>query len=139
MKLGQWAVMMTVMIIFLTLIGIDTGITSILNVLGINIGNGTLAGADVVNSQFWSTIITALAIISGGTVIIGLFAKGYDPSLVIAPLIVFIGSLYIPAFISIITYVSSFGQWWATSIITVLFGGLMVGFGMSLVDYFAGR
>lgn len=139
MKLSTWVVMMTVFLMFLTFLGVDTGVTSILTTLGINIINSTLTGADVVSSSFWDTLIAVLAIVSGGTVIIGLFAKGYDPSLVIAPAITFIGALFAPAFISIISYVSSFNQWWATSLIVTIFGGLMIGFTMSLIDYFAGR
>lgn len=139
MKLGAWMVMLTTMLIFLTLLGIETGLNYVLETIGIDISNSTLQGADVISSSFWTVALGVLTIVSGGSVIIGLFAKGYDPSLVIAPFVTFIGTLYIPTLVSLINYVSDFNQWWMTALIITIFGGFAVGFIMAMIDYFAGR
>jgi len=147
MKFGGWVVMLTVMIVFLTFIGLPTGLTSIINSVGININSTSaeLISADVESSSLWDKIfgstngIIVLLIASGGAIVIGLFAKGYDVSLVIAPLIILVGGLFIGTFWGIIKFVSTFNQWWMTSIIVLVFSGLGIGFAIACVDYFAGR
>jgi len=156
MKLGSWMVMIVVMIMFLSFMGLQTGLSPIPETFGININqtDSSVTNADLENSGFWnylfgSTAFTILgiefskgillAIAGTGVIIIGLFAKGYDTSLIILPLVIFIAGLFVSTFWAIISMVSIYNQWWMTSIITLIFGGLAVGFGMACVDYFANR
>lgn len=156
MRLGGWLVMLTVMIMFLGFMGIPTALNPTIRTVGINItdNNSTLVSADIENSGFWKSLFAEeaftvggvtlskgilLALIGTGTIIVGLFAKGYDVSLVILPVVVFVGGLFVSTFWIIIGHVAGFEQWWMTSLITILFGGLAIGFIMSLVDYFSGR
>jgi len=146
MKLGGWLVMLTAMIIFLSLLGLPTGLNSTLEQVGININQDTaqIESADIESSSLWERIfgsgIGILVILGGAAIVaIGLFARGYDPSLILIPFIVFVGGLYISTFWGIISYVATFNQTWMTSIIGLIFSTLAIGFIVSCVDYFGGR
>ena len=146
MKLQGWLIMLTAMIMFLSILGLPVGLDPVLDGLGINIDQdtGEVKSADIESSSLWAKIFggtSGILIILGGAAVIaiGLFARGYDPSLIIIPFIVFVGGLYISTFWGIIKYVMAFNQSWMTSIIAIIFSALAVGFIVSCVDYFAGR
>jgi len=142
MKFGGWVVMLVTFVVFLEFLGIPTGLSIVLQSFGVNINSNTgdLVSFGLDGSTFWTTILAALLVISaGGAVIIGLFAKSYDTSLIIAPLIVAIAGIMIGIFGGTILYVVTLGQRWMTMLISTLFIALGVGFIMSCVDYFAGR
>jgi hypothetical protein len=141
MKLGAWMMMLTGMITFLTLVGVPTGLTSILNTLGINIANGAFVSADTTLSSFYTTVIAALALASAGSIIIGLFAKGYDVSLIILTPVIAITGLFIGLFWSTIKYIMEVpgSQSWMVGIATIIFASIGTAFLLSAMDYFAGR
>jgi len=146
MKLGNFVVIFLVMVMFLEFVGVPTGASTILGSFGIDINNnnGILNSADGEGSSFWLQIFGTgagiLVVLSlGGAIIVGLFAKSYDTSLVILPFIVFIGTLLSSTAWTIIKYMSTFGQAWATNIVALIMAGVGVAFIMSCVDYFAGR
>lgn len=146
MKLGEFCTVILVMIVFLEFIGIPTGLSTIMSSYGIEINPATseLTSADMGNSSFYLKIfgkgVGVLILLSaGGAVIIGLFAKSYDVSLVILPLIISTAGIFIATFWTIILHVQSLNQPWATNLITIIMGGLGVAFIWSCIDYFAGR
>lgn len=146
MRLGGYMIMLITMLMILPLLGINTGTQNILSYVGINIDTttGTLNSADIESSSFWDIIFntnSGILFIVGtaGAILIGLFGKGYDTSLVIVGFIIAIATAIAPAFYSIIMYMQSTGQSWATNIIAVIFVGVGIGFTMSCLDYFAGR
>lgn len=145
MKLGAYLMMLVGMMIFLELVGISTGIGQTLGVFGININsqNGQVTSADIENSSFWDTLFGNAGILvllaAGGAVIIGLFAKSYDTSLVILPFVIAVGGWFISTFWIIINYVVQLNETWMTSLVATIFGVLAIGFVMALVDYFSGR
>lgn len=147
MKLGGWMVMLSAMILFLTLLGLPTGLNSILTSIGITISPASteIITADIEQSSLWDNLfgttgILVLIIGTGlGSVLIGLFGKGYDPSLVYAPFIAAVVGIYISTFYGIIIYVKGFEQLWMTSIVTLIFSVLGIGFIMAGADYFGGR
>jgi hypothetical protein len=111
---------------------------------GVNIISSELVSADIENSGFFdylfnSTTGILAVLIGGGLVIIGFFAKSYDTSLIIIPIIVSQVILFIGIFWSTIAYVMTFGQSWLTAIVGLILIGMLVGFIWSAVDYFAGR
>lgn len=149
MKFWNYVVILTAMIIFLEFTGVPTGLSSILNTIGININQNTseLISADIANSGFYSQVfgsgvgLLAILIASGvGIVIVGLFAKSYDVSLIVAPFIVFVGGLYISTFWTLILYVQNISgqQGWIVALITTILAPLGIGFVISCVDYFKG-
>jgi len=146
MKFGTFVVMFVTMIMFLEFVGVPTGASVILSSFGIDINPTTaeLLTADIESSNFFSWIFGSGAgvlvlIVGGGAIIVGLFAKSYDTSLVILPAIVSIGTLLSSTGWIIIKYMQSFGQIWATTLVGIVFIGLLIAFIMSCVDYFAGR
>lgn len=142
MRLPGWLIMLTVFVLFISLIGIDIpGLPNISNALGITITNSTIESVNYQDSGFWNNLFgdglgILLLIVGGGAVIVGFFAKGYDPSLVVIPFIVYVGGVFISSIASVMTYVIALDQIWLTSIIGIIFGGLLVGFTMACVDYF---
>jgi len=143
MKLGGWVVMLIAMMVFLTIMGYappGVGATLLkLNIvidpLGVDAPKGDIQG-----STFWLQLIgvfTALGVV--GSVLIGLFGKGYDPSLVYAPALIFIAGMFMATFVNIIGIVAEQNQWWMTSITTIIFVALAGGFLMACFDYFGGR
>jgi len=146
MKLGAFIVMFLCMVMFLEFVGVPTGASTILGTFGIDINsnNGVVNSMDGENSTFWDWIFGAgagvlLVISATGAVIIGLFAKSYDTSLIILPLVISVGSLLASTMWTIIKYMDSFGQSWATNIVSLVLVGVAIAFIMSCVDYFAGR
>jgi len=146
MKLGGWLIMLTVMAVFLSLVGLNiAGFNAINDFVGVEINSTTteIISADLESTSFWDRIFKdgygILAVILAGVVAIGFFARGYDTSLVIAPFILLVAGIYISMFWGVISYVQTIGEVWLTSIIAILFVGLGVGFAMSCLDYFAGR
>lgn len=142
MKLGGWLVMLTGMMLFLTFIGLPTIFSSTLSQIGIttNSTSALPANIDIESSNFWGELFgssgTFLVILAGGAVVIGLFARGYDPSLIILAPLIFVAGTFIPTFIILIKYMATFNQSWMTSIAYLLFGSLSVGFIWACVDYF---
>jgi len=151
MKLGAWLVMLTVMMFFLALVGIDVvGLSPILQDMGLTINitsdatsSSSVANFNVKTSPFWkflfNTTTGVLIILAGTAVIVGMFARGYDTSLVLLPIIIFVGTLYISTFWSVIQYVQGFNLLWMSAVTVLIMGGLLVGFFWSLFDYFGAR
>ena len=145
MKLGGWLVMLTAMIMFLTFMGLPTGLNPILETLGININQetATLETIDIEGSGFWAQIFGSgtgvlLLAIGGGIVTIGLFALTRDKSFLLLPFILFVAGLFIATFGILISYVSTFEQSLFTTIITIIFASLAIGFTMETIIYFKG-
>lgn len=135
MRLGGWVITLVAMSLFLTIIGVDSGITAILEKIGV-----TANGMDIKQATFYLTLLSAFAVVgAGGAIVVGLFAKSYDVSLIILPFVTFVLSLFITVFHSIFLVVSAYEIAWLTWIITIIFGSLTFGFIMACVDYFAGR
>jgi len=139
-NIARFTTMFVVMVIFLELVGIPTVASSVLGTFGISINDGEIENADIANSEIYSWIFGAAGILAviagGGAVIIGLFAKSYDTSLVILPLIISIGGALASTAWTVILYASSQNAPWLTKIVAIVFVGLGIGFLWSCVDYF---
>ncbi len=146
MKLGGFIIMIVCMIMFLEFLAIPTGASNILGSFGVDItpATGKLNSADLEASSFFSWIFgtgAGIFFIIGtvGAVLIGLFGRSYDTSLVILPLVISVGSLLASTIWTIIKYMQSIGPSWATNIVALILFGIGLGFIMACVDYFAGR
>ena len=140
MKLGEWTVVIIVMIMMLELFGVATGLGVILNSMGITTSDGAVTSADLEGSSIWAKVLAVLAVVAlGGAVVIGLFAKSYDTSLVIVPLILFVVAIFGSTFFTIISMPEISDVVWIKNIVSILFVGMGVAFMWSAVDYFAGR
>lgn len=144
MKLGGWIVLITVMITFLSLIGFSTSFSPILNSLGIVINDGIVSSVDLESSSFFDYLFNSLTgffitLALTSAVVAGLYIATKDTNLLALPFIIWIGSLFASSFWTITSTIIDTGSWWMTGIVTIIFGGLMVGFVMSCFDYFLGR
>jgi hypothetical protein len=141
MKLWNYLVIFTTMMIFMEFVGIPTGISGTLSYFGVNINPIThqLISADLESSTFygWLFGLSGVLIILStvGTVIVGLFARSYDTSLVVLPAIISVGTLFTSTFIFLIQY---FSESWAQNIMVVIFVPLGIGFLWSCVEFFRG-
>lgn len=145
MKLGEMVVMLLTMMVVLEFIGIPTGISATLNSYGVNINPKTseLISADMGNSSIWHYIFgntgILILLLGGGAVIVGLFAKSYDTSLVVLPLIITTATLFISTFSGIIEFTKTLGQAWMTALVSTIFIALGAAFIWSCIDYFTNR
>jgi len=146
MKLGGWVMMLTTMVLFMTLVGVSTSFTIILNLLGVTQvegASGVVLSGDVEGSSLWNNLFGVDGIIAGlgvGTAVaVGLFIATKEIGVLLIPFIVLVGQTYIGTFWATIMKVSAYGQWWMTSIVVLIFTSLAVGFIVALVDYFGGR
>lgn len=140
--LGKYVTIFITLIIFLEFVGVPTGASVALSSFGININPNTsaLESGDVGNSTFYNWIfgLSGILVVVGaaGAVIIGFFAKSYDTSLVVLPIIVSIGTLLASTSWTVISYCSGLEQVWLTKIVTVIFSALAIGFLWACIDYF---
>lgn len=146
MKLMQWCMMLTAMMMFLTIVGVTTSFNSVLELVGVESisGNsGVILAGDVQDSDLWDNLFgtTGLFIVTliSSAVAIGLFVLSKEIGILLVPFIVFVGQTFIGTFWSVIIKVNSYGQWWMTSITSIIFVTLSIGFVIALVNYFGGR
>lgn len=145
MKLGEYVIVLLTMMVVLEFVGVPTGLSTTLNNYGIYINPATseLISADLGASGFWDYLLgnsgVLLLLLGAGAIIVGFFAKGYDVSLAILPIITTTAFLFISTFWSVISYVQQLNELWMTSLIATIFIGLGAGFIWSCIDYFAGR
>ena len=99
MRLGGWMIMLSVFIMVILLMGIDVPLNRVIGNFGMNITNeGEVINANLEDSSFWlklfdkaegnKGLLVKLGLV--GIIMIGLFAKGYDTSIILAPIIVII-------------------------------------------------
>ena len=144
MKLGAWIVMLTAFIMFLSLMGFTTGVNTVLSGLGVNMTNSQLISSDIQDSTIWSQLFGGLGILvvvgtAVGSVVIGLFGKGYDTSLVYLPFIIWAAGFFIISIVNVMGEVIDLNQSWMTGIVGLIFTALSVGFLMACADYFGNR
>jgi len=150
MKLTTWIVFLTVMLTFLSFVGFETSFSSTLSYVGINFVNETISSVDVENSTLYEKLFLSpddeddglgigeflSALATFGAIGVGLYFSTKDTSILAIPFIIWVGVIFASSFWSIVTLVDA---GWMRSIVGLIFGGLMVGFITSCMDYFLGR
>jgi len=145
MKIWNYIVIFLTMMMVMEFCGLHTGISGTLEIFGISINSETsnLETGDIQNSRFYSkifgedtgVIITLLA--TGVGIIVGLFSKSYDPSLILLPVILFVGGLFASTGLSLISYISE-DEVWMRALIGTIFLPLIAGYIWSCVEFFRG-
>lgn len=154
MKLGQWMMMISGMILVLSLMGLEIpGLNPINQAVGLNVTNGTTVSADLESSTIFSALFGSdseaiqlfgislasgilLSLLAGGVVTAGLYIITKDTAILILPILIIIAGLYASTFVSVVSY---FDVGWARSIAVSIFGIISIGFLMSILDYFLNR
>lgn len=140
MKVYNYIMLITGMILILELFGINTGVDALLSTFGVQ---GLSDGVPTFNfsvSAFWDGIFSVTGILTTlatfGVVIIGSLVSRSPENFIILPFITATLVLFGSAFVTIIDSTSGMG---ALSIIIYLFMvPLAVGFTHSLVEFFRG-
>jgi len=137
MKLWNYIFIITGLVFLINLAGIDIGTTGIETIIGMITGE-----VDISISSFWNNLfkpdLGILATIVTGSVIAGFFARGQLENFIILPFILTTLVLFAQVFTAIISYASKDGATWIASIITLIFGALLIGFILALLEFFRG-
>ena len=138
MKLTNYIFLITGLMILLNLAGIVTTGGYVLGTL--NLASNPEGFAS--NSLF-ITIMAVFVVAAAGSVIIGLFAKAPVENLLIAPLLAFFG-LFIGDLILILQVTNSYCNIdsscrWVYYVTMIMIAPLIMGFTMSLIDWWRGR
>lgn len=144
MKLGEFCVVLLVMITFMQFMGLPTGLEDVSRSYGFIINDGQLTSADMESSteflKVFGVAAGILVILGLSTaVVVGFFTRSFDTSLVILPLVTGTATLFARTFWTIISHVKGLEQAWATNTVTLIMGGIGVAFMWSAVGYFANR
>lgn len=131
-RVFTFLILATGMMLLFTMAGVPTAVNSILDWLGL-----TATGQNVSASQFFIAIgaVFALATVSG--IIIGTFSRASPESYILAPLcaalLIFVGT-----FVSVINYTQSNSPGWIAGLMLLLFGPIVIGYVLSLVEFWRG-
>lgn len=140
MKVWNYIIIMLTMVIFLTFTGFTPSASPTSNLsIGFNVTSETNpVSVDFQNSSWYQSMILALIAGSVGAVAIGLFTKQFEWKLVILTPMLALAGLFISVGWSIVQLAISTGEGWLVAVIATIFIPLMVGFGISVMEWFAG-
>lgn len=134
-KVFTYAILSVGMMLVLNIMGIPTGVSSILSWIGLS---GSSQTVDV--SLFITTILAVFAgtaLVTG--IFIGLLTRSTAPeSYLIAPLMAQL-AVFVGTFTSVINYASAAtGNDWSSKVILVIMAPVAIGYGISLISYWRG-
>ena len=140
MKVWNYIIIMLTMVIFLTFTGFTPSASPTSNLsIGFNVTSETNpVSVDFQNSSWYQSMILALIAGSVGAVAIGLFTKQFEWKLVILTPMLALAGLFISVGWSIVQLAISTGEGWLVAVIATIFIPFMVGFGISVMEWFAG-
>lgn len=132
-KVFTYAMLSVGMMLILNIMGIPTGVTTILSWVGL--ANPTQA---IDTSLFFGAIATVFAVSTVTGIVVGLFTRAspesYIASALCGGLLVFLGT-----FTAIINYASaSSGTNWEYYVVLVILAPVAIGYGISLISYWRG-
>ena len=123
---------------------IAVGLTFLLKFAGLPAGgdafiswmglSGDASGIELGN--FIKGIIALFVVGSGAGIAIGFLTKSSPESYLVAPIASGIFTIFIGTFVSIINYAADFG--WVYYVIYLIFVPLMIGFGISIIQFWRG-
>jgi len=148
MKVWNYVFISVTLMLVLTFLGIKTGLTPLLDLIGFSynietqtFGNMTISNSNITDTLFGGSglagILAALAI-SAGAVIVGLFAKASTENLILLPFITGTLVLFIQTFAGIINYSIGTFPVWMSAVIIVIFVPFTLGFIIALAEFFRG-
>ena len=142
MKVWNYIMIMTTMIIFLNFVGLPpVGTDNLFNETSISINSTSTTNpinVDFQNSDLFQSILIALAAGAGAAIIVGMFTRQFEWKLVVLTPMLAIAALFISTSWSIVQLAASTGESWLIMVIATIFVPMMVGFGISVMEWFAG-
>lgn len=152
MKVWNYVILCTILILFTTFSGFNTGgEVALVNMTKIGLSNSSDPNCpNCINSfdigfsdlkDFLFSTGAIAGILTGlGLAAIGasFFAKGQTENFIILPLITGVLGLFIQTFVAIIRYTIAYNVAWATAIVSLIFIPLTIGFIIALAEFFRG-
>ena len=132
-KVFTYAILSVGMMLIMNIMGIPTGVTTILSWVGLADPNQAID-----TSLFFTAILAVFAATAITGIIIGTLTRSSPESYLLAPLVgglvVFVGT-----FTSVINYASTTtGNDWSSKVILVILAPVAIGYGISLISYWRG-
>jgi flagellar biosynthesis protein FliQ len=136
MKVYNYIVILTGIILLFQILGIDTGLDNLLLLIGYNTITGEFAFSV---SSFIDAILGNAGVLAGigAGIIIGTLSRSNPENFIILPLITGTLVLFIQAFVAIINYSRAFAPW-INAIFLLILAPLVIGYAISLVEFFRG-
>lgn len=130
-KVFIYVVMCTGMMLLLNMMGVPTGVDSILNFLGVSIEGQTISLA-----QFTTTLLAIIASSAGVGIIVGLLTRSSPESFIAAPFVTLL-AVFIGTFASVVNYTSALSSW-VFYVSILLFLPIAIGYGIALIEWWRG-
>jgi len=144
MKIWNYIVFFTAMILFLEFVGVPTGLSATMDYFGVEFNPTTseLITADVLNSNFYAFLFGAggllIALGLGAAIVVGLITRQFDMNLALIPLSTTVLVLFASTGWTIVRYVQSLGQGWLTALIATIFVPLSIAYLFAIVEFIRG-
>lgn len=137
MKVYNYIIILTGIILLFQIFGIHTGMDSLLLLIGYNTITGVFSfSASAFVNAIFSNVGVLLAV--GAGIIIGSQTKATPENYILLPLITGTLVLFIQAFVLIISYAASNFPAWINSIFLLILAPLTIGYALSLAEFFRG-
>ncbi len=137
MKVWNYVVFCTTLMVLLALAGFETGLDGILSALGINLNEGISMNT----SSFWDVIFGSAGIFAGITIGTGIAVTGFALSgrenYLILPLITGTLGAFVQTFMQVINLLSDKGDFFY-GIIILIMAPMTIGYIIALVEFFRG-
>jgi len=145
MKVCNYIVIMTGMIIILYLGGIDIGLNQLIDLIKLVVGEGGIESVDITNSMIFQAVFASWGVLGGialgiGGGIIASIAgvRSQLENLILLPIITGTLGGFLQSFSSLMRYMITTGQQWAIAAIVIIFIPFSVGFIIALAEFFRG-
>ena len=148
MKVWNYVFIAVTLMLVLTFLGIRTGITPLLDLIGFdyNMDTQTFGNMSVSDSTITDVLfggsglagILAVLAVAAGAVIVGLFAKASTENLILLPFITGTLVLFIQTFAGIINFSIGTFPVWMSAVIMIIFVPFTIGFIIALAEFFRG-
>ncbi len=141
MKVWNYVVICTGLMIFLQMAGIPTATAGFFDLLGIEFAGPTLQGISFKTGTFWSKILSSSGILIAGVgagIVAARISNSSPENYVLLPLITGPLALYAVSIFSIMQYALANSPLYIASIVTLMLGGLGAGYVLALAEFFRG-
>lgn len=137
MKVWNYVVIATGLVLFLEFSGLPTGAQGLLSFVGLGTDSAAVGTSSLYSKIFDPTNGILIVGIAAG-VVISFFTRSSPENYIILPLITGSLTLFVSSFYSIMNY--SLGNYpsWVSGLIVLVFGPFTVGYLLALVEFFRG-
>ena len=140
-KVFTYMMMALSIMLVMTFLGLHTGFTDILSIVGFSYDNstGTISSVGVQTSTIYLTLLAILTVAVGSTLVIGFITKSSSENYVLLPFVIGTLFLFVQTFTGIMGSVIS-GDYpgWMAAVVVTIFLPITIGLLISLAEWFRG-